>query len=91
MDLGQLWNNVLGRRMTARLMKLMLPDLVWNQEIYGTLVHRHLNKDSKWLDVGCGHQILPGGLERIEDDMVARKHDSGLRKAAEPGNAASSL
>ena len=71
MDLGQLWSNVLGRRMTARLMKLMLPDLVWNQQIYGTLVRRNLNKDTKWLDVGCGHQILPGGLERIEDDMVA--------------------
>ncbi|SRR6266566_3390693 len=71
MNLGQLWSNVFGRRMTRRLMALILPDLVWNQEIYGTLVRRHVNKETKWLDVGCGHRILGRDLEPIEDDLIA--------------------
>ena len=65
MNLRQLWSNVLGKRMTGRLMKLILPDLVWNQEIYGRAVRRHVNKDTKWLDVGCGHRILGRDLEPI--------------------------
>ncbi len=71
MNLRRFWTNVLGRRMTRRMMKLILPDLVWNQEIYGTLVRRHVNKDMKWLDVGCGWRILGKDLEPIEDDLVA--------------------
>src|SRR6266567_7109585 len=71
MNLWKVWTNVLGRRMTRRMMKLILPDLVWNQEIYGTLLRRHVNKDIKWLDVGCGWRILGKDLEPIEDDLVA--------------------
>jgi ubiquinone/menaquinone biosynthesis C-methylase UbiE len=71
MNPGQIWSNLLGRRMTRRLMKVILPDLVWNQEIYGKLVRRQVNENTKWLDVGCGHRILGRDLEPIEDDLVA--------------------
>ena len=70
MNLRKLWTNLLGRGMTRRLMKAILPDLVWNQEIYGRLVRRYVNKDIKWLDVGCGWRILGKDLESIEDDLV---------------------
>jgi len=39
----QLWSHLLGKRMTRRLMKLVLPDLVWNQEIYGKLLQGHIS------------------------------------------------
>jgi ubiquinone/menaquinone biosynthesis C-methylase UbiE len=71
MNFRKLWNNVLGRRMTRRMMKLIVPDLVWNQEIYGRLLRQHVNKNIKWLDVGCGWRILGKDLEPIEDDLVA--------------------
>jgi ubiquinone/menaquinone biosynthesis C-methylase UbiE len=71
MNLHQLWSNVLGRRMTARLMKLILPDLIWNQEIYGKIVRRYINPNTRWLDVGCGWRILGRDLEPLEDEMVA--------------------
>jgi ubiquinone/menaquinone biosynthesis C-methylase UbiE len=71
MNPRKLWSNILGRRMTTRLMKLILPDLVWNQEIYGNIVRRYINSSTRWLDVGCGWRILGRDLEPIEDDMVA--------------------
>jgi ubiquinone/menaquinone biosynthesis C-methylase UbiE len=67
----ELWSHLLGKRMTRRLRKLILPDLVWNQEIYGKLLQRHISKDTKWLDVGCGWRLLGRHLEPIEDDLVA--------------------
>jgi ubiquinone/menaquinone biosynthesis C-methylase UbiE len=67
----QLWSHLLGKRMTRRLMKLVLPDLVWNQEIYGKLLQGHISKDTKWLDVGCGWRLLGRHLEPIEDALVA--------------------
>ncbi len=68
MNLGQLWSNVFGKRMTQRLLKLLLPDLIWNQEIYGSVVRRYVNQKTKWLDVGCGWRMLGEDLEPMEDD-----------------------
>jgi 2-polyprenyl-3-methyl-5-hydroxy-6-metoxy-1,4-benzoquinol methylase len=71
MTLRQLWSNVFGKRMTQRLLKLLLPDLIWNQEIYGSVVRRYVNQNTKWLDVGCGWRMLGEDLEPMEDDLVA--------------------
>jgi 2-polyprenyl-3-methyl-5-hydroxy-6-metoxy-1,4-benzoquinol methylase len=70
MNARQLWSNVFGKRMTQRLVKLLLPDLVWNQEIYGGVARRYVNQRTKWLDVGCGWRMLGEDLERMEDDLV---------------------
>lgn len=51
-------------------MRSILPDLEWNQKIYGRLVRRYITKKVKWLDVGCGWRILGESLEPIEDDLV---------------------
>jgi ubiquinone/menaquinone biosynthesis C-methylase UbiE len=68
---GQLWSSLLGKRMTRRLLKLILPDLVWNQEIYGAWLQRYVSKDVKWLDAGSGWRILGEDLDKIEDNLVA--------------------
>jgi ubiquinone/menaquinone biosynthesis C-methylase UbiE len=57
--------------MTHRLLKLILPDLVWNQEIYGTWLQRYVSKEVKWLEAGCGWRILGEDLDKIEDELVA--------------------
>ncbi len=57
--------------MTQRLLKLILPDLVWNQEIYGAWLRRYVTKDVKWLDAGSGWRILGEDLDNIEDELVA--------------------
>jgi len=70
MNLGQLWSNVFGKRMTQRLLKLLLPDLIWNQEIYGSVVRRFVNQKTKWLDVGCGWRMLG-------EDLIAWRDSNG--------------
>src|SRR5690349_607680 len=67
------YSEVLGQDASCRLQKKMLPGLVWNQEIYGTLLVEQLSSKpgARWLDAGCGHRILAQGLERIEDSAVA--------------------
>jgi len=67
----QLWSHLLGRRMTRRLRRVLLPDLVWNQEIYGQLLRKHITKETRWLDVGCGWRLLGKDLEPIEDEPVS--------------------
>jgi len=71
MKLRSLWSNVFGRRMTHRLIRLFLPGLVWNQEIYGSVVRRYVTRETKWLDVGCGWRMLGEDLEPMEDGLVA--------------------
>jgi 2-polyprenyl-3-methyl-5-hydroxy-6-metoxy-1,4-benzoquinol methylase len=70
MNLRQLWSNIFGKRMTHRLVRLLLPDLVWNQEIYGSVVRRYVNEKTRWLDVGCGWRMLGEDLEPMEEDLV---------------------
>src|SRR5947209_6550104 len=61
-----------GYRMTQSLQKKILPQLRWNQEMYGETVLRQLQaKASDWLDIGCGHRVLPADLEQLEDRMIA--------------------
>jgi ubiquinone/menaquinone biosynthesis C-methylase UbiE len=69
--LGELWSMVFGRRMTQFLMKLIVPDLIWNQRIYGTVILPCVNRETRWLDLGCGWRILGKDLEPIEDALVA--------------------
>jgi len=69
--LAKLWDVTLGRRMTHRLMKWIVPDLIWNQEIYGTVVQRYATRNTTWLDLGCGWRLLGKDLEPIEDRLVA--------------------
>jgi len=57
----------------ARLQKLLLPDLVWNQESYGMLLLHYLQEKprARWLDAGCGCRILSDGLETLEDSAAS--------------------
>jgi 2-polyprenyl-3-methyl-5-hydroxy-6-metoxy-1,4-benzoquinol methylase len=70
MSVRRLWNELLGRRMTRRLKDFLLPDLVWNQEIYGSLLQRYVSERVRWLDAGCGWRILGEDLENIENSLA---------------------
>ncbi len=71
MRIAEVWDVTLGRRMTYRLMKWIVPDLIWNQQIYGTVVQRYTTRNTTWLDLGCGWRLLGKDLEPIEDRLVA--------------------
>lgn len=68
-------NQLFGESATARCQRVLLPDLRWNQEIYGEALEQHLDSETRWLDAGCGHHILGAGLEGIEHRL---KHSACL-------------
>jgi SAM-dependent methyltransferase len=57
--------------MIPALQARLLPRHRWNQEIYGLMLLGLLDMQSSWLDVGCGHRVLPEGLETLERAIVA--------------------
>lgn len=67
------YSDVLGQNASWRLQKRVLPDSVWNQEVYGALLVEQLSakRNARWLDAGCGHRVLAQGLEGLENAAVA--------------------
>jgi ubiquinone/menaquinone biosynthesis C-methylase UbiE len=65
------WNRCLGRRVTWQLQRRILPDLRWNQEIWGEIIKQHLAYPLRWLDSGCGWRLLGKDLEALENELVS--------------------
>jgi len=42
------------------------PTLKYSQYLYEDILKSYVNPDMKWLDLGCGHQILPSWRSREE-------------------------
>ncbi|HEY6339543.1 MAG TPA: methyltransferase domain-containing protein [Candidatus Sulfotelmatobacter sp.] len=70
MTLG--YSNILGRKASLAAQRFIFPGLVWNQERYGNVLREHLHPAGKlrWLEAGCGHRVLPNGLESLEKSAV---------------------
>ena len=52
--------------------KIIAPGLKYAPYLYGDVLNAHVNSDVDWLDVGCGHHILPLWRGEEERSMVAR-------------------
>lgn len=72
MKASETWSQVLGRHMTWRLMRVLLPNLKWNQEIYGNVLGRFVDPQVKWLDAGSGWRLLGEDLDNLEDELVSK-------------------
>jgi ubiquinone/menaquinone biosynthesis C-methylase UbiE len=68
------YSSILGRRASQSAQKIICPGLSWNQERYGNVLHELLRPEGKlrWLEAGCGHRVLPNGLELIERSAVKK-------------------
>jgi len=62
----------LGQKATTELQRRILPNLRWNQEIWGETIREHLTPTVRWLDAGCGWRLLGKDLEALEDELVGR-------------------
>jgi ubiquinone/menaquinone biosynthesis C-methylase UbiE len=60
------------RRQYAALQKLLVPGLRHPQYHYLEVVLRELSPGIRWLDLGCGHQILPWAMDLDEKTIVSR-------------------
>jgi ubiquinone/menaquinone biosynthesis C-methylase UbiE len=56
--------------MTFQMQRRILPQLVWNQEVYGQRILEHLRSGMRWLDFGCGKRLLCNGLEKLESELA---------------------
>ncbi len=49
---------------------IVAPTLQYSQYFYEDVLNQHVNRDVAWLDLGCGHQILPDWREEEERRLV---------------------
>jgi len=52
--------------------RLVVPRLRFSQYLYQDVLEQTVHDDTEWLDLGCGHQLLPEWREREESALVAK-------------------
>lgn len=52
------------------LQKYIVPNLQYSQHIYEQVLNSYCTKGIKWLDLGCGHHILPPWRLKQEKELV---------------------
>lgn len=58
-------------RTTSALQRRIVPELKYSQASYEDELRRHLPRAQAWLDVGCGHRLLPEWRSEAEADLLA--------------------
>src|SRR6266404_459531 len=68
--------------------KIIAPNLAHSQSLYENVLRSHVHSGTQWLDLGCGHQILPSWRLEAEralanncDTVVGLDFDLGSLKA----------
>jgi len=51
--------------------KRIVPSLTFAQDVYEEVLSRHVTPDTTWLDLGCGHRLLPAWRDKEEEQLVA--------------------
>jgi len=54
-----------------KLRDVITPTLRHSQSIYEDVLKSHVKQEMKWLDLGCGHQLLPFWREEEEERLAA--------------------
>jgi ubiquinone/menaquinone biosynthesis C-methylase UbiE len=55
-----------------KLRALIAPELTHAQYLYEHALNTSVSSETKWLDLGCGHQVLPFWREDQERDLIAK-------------------
>lgn len=68
--------------------KVIAPGLLHSQSLYESVLESHVDSGTRWLDLGCGHQVLPSWRLEQEKKLVSRcrsvvglDYDSGSLQA----------
>lgn len=51
---------------------VIAPGLRYSQDVYEEVLKRHVGPQTDWLDLGCGHQLLPSWRAEQERELTAR-------------------
>lgn len=52
--------------------KFIAPSLLHSQSLYENVLESHVDAKTRWLDLGCGHQVLPSWRLEQEKKLVGR-------------------
>ncbi len=52
--------------------RLIAPGLQYSQNLYEDVLKEYVIEGTEWLDLGCGHQILPGWRAEAEKRLVEK-------------------
>ncbi len=58
--------------MYDKMERWIAPDLRYSQSVYEEVLYQTVGPGIRWLDVGCGHRILPEWRGKSEDELVSR-------------------
>lgn len=61
-----------GTEWTNSLQRWLAPELRYSQDYYEDVLRRYVAEAHSWLDLGCGHQILPPWRIEAEKQLVAK-------------------
>jgi SAM-dependent methyltransferase len=52
------------------LRRVIAPGLKFSQATYEDVLRTHVNGDTRWVDIGCGHSLLPSWRGKEEEQLV---------------------
>jgi SAM-dependent methyltransferase len=54
------------------LRRVIAPGVKYSQATYEEFLTRYVNRDTRWIDIGCGHSLLPSWRSNEEKALVER-------------------
>ena len=62
-----------------KLQKLIIPYLVYSQQVYADIIKKYANNFPVWLDIGCGHQLFePSHFDKEVEFVKTSRLSFGL-------------
>lgn len=55
-----------------KLQSIIVPGLKYSQTIYEEVLNEHSEENIKWLDLGCGHNLLPPWRLKQEETLISK-------------------
>jgi SAM-dependent methyltransferase len=65
-------DRAVGRGSYAAVRRRLFPDSEYTQITYGRLLDESLNPSARWLDAGCGHEVLKPGAGTEQFNLCAK-------------------
>jgi ubiquinone/menaquinone biosynthesis C-methylase UbiE len=62
----------LSTKLYMKLQKIVLPSFIYPQSIYESVLEIHVSPAVVWLDIGCGHQLLPSWRAAEEKRLIGK-------------------
>lgn len=58
-------------KLYRKLQSIIAPRLLYSQTIYEDIIRKSIDNNSKWLDLGCGHNLLPPWRKEQECSLIS--------------------